>query len=221
MILFYFLQFISFPSRNDVVISSESFKRNEVNVESSGSIGLYYSGKCHQTYPNETLNTNEKMDWCSNIVPSGSKDMPWIMYSLKNKAIKATGFSLRNGCCWHACCCIDGTRIDSEYCCCRLYSFSLQGSNDNKTWVTIHQVVQDSKYWYCLFKTFTFEKTTPFNFLRIRMDEPYPGCPICMQINEIQIYGETVSSNFFSDGDYDENDESVSIIGKISRANNE
>ena len=59
--------------------------------------------------------------------------------------------------------------------------------------------------------------------MRLIMDEPYPGCPRCMQINEIEIYGETITSfsEFSELGDGDENDESVSIIGKLKRNSEE
>ena len=213
------VQFIAFPERKDVVLSSKEYSNNEVNVASSGSIGLYFAGKCHQTYPNETLHTDQKMDWCSNVVEKNSNDKPWITYSLKNKAIKLTGFSLRNGCCWYDCCCIDDNNYIPYHCCCRLYSFSLLGSNDNITWKTIHKEEKIENYWICLFKTFTFAKTEPFNFLKLQMDEPYPGCPSCLQINEVEFYGETVNSLSYYD-DLTDSEESVSIIGKISHHSN-
>ena len=210
------MQFVAFPERKDAAISSNSYNNKEVYVESSGSLGLYYGGKCHQTHPNQTLSFDQKLDWCSNIAKSDSSDMPWITYSLKNKAVKATGFALRNGCCWYDCCCSDDDTFVPDFCCCRLYSFSFQGSNDNKTWVTIFKAEKVQQFYPCMYKTFTFEKTVPFKFLRLHMDEPLPGCPLCMQINEIQIFGETISS-FDSFEEADENEESVSIIGKIQR----
>ena len=210
------IEFVEFPSRNDIVIASSMTNKNDLKIASSGSIGQYYSGKCHPTYPNFTVAHNSKSDWCSNIA-SFDDPMPWISFSLKNKAIKVTGYSLRNGCCWYDCCCLDDNhRYDYDFCCCRLYSFSFQGSNDNTTWTTIHKVENDNEYWVCLFKTFTFPKTQPFSYLRLVLDDPYPGCPKCLQINEIQIYGEEVHSlnDFESD---DDNEESVSIIGKVKQ----
>ena len=216
------MEFIAFPNSKDVVISSKSSNIKDISVESSGSSGLYYKGKCHQTFPNETLNYDEKMDWCSNFVPLESQDKPWITYSIKNQDIKVTGFSLRNGCCWYDCCCIDDNRILSEYCCCRLYSFSLLGSNDNRTWKTIHKVEKEEKYWSCSYKTYNFEKTQPFHYLRLRLDAPYPGCPVCMQLNEIQFYGETIpASGIYNSFEGENDDESISIIGKIIRNHDE
>ena len=213
------MQFVAFPESKDVVIAANSPFVNSIKIEASGSYGLYFDGVCHQTHPNETIHFDRKLDWCSNIV---NKDQhgPWITYSIKNKAIKTTGFSLRNGCCYYDCCCgDDGKPLLDMYCCCILYSFSFQGSNDNKTWVTIHKVEKDTRYYTCLYKTFTFEKTKPFKYLRLVADEEYPGCPRCLQINEIEIYGETVN-DFNEFPENDENEEAVSIIGKVKRDSN-
>ena len=132
-----FMQFIAFPERKDALLANNP---SDVYTEASGSLGLYYKGKCHQTFPNETVNFDKKMDWCSNIA-KGQDDNPWISYSLPNTVMKLTGYSLRNGCCRYSCCCdpLTGKRIDG-YCCCRLYSFSLEGSNNNIDWSTIHKI---------------------------------------------------------------------------------
>jgi hypothetical protein len=95
---------------------------DNVEVESSGSIGQYYNGKCHETNPNTTIgNNNIKKDWCSNIAKGGSS-IPWITYSIKGKSMKLRGYSIRSGCCYFDCCCVDN-EIIPECCCCALYSF--------------------------------------------------------------------------------------------------
>lgn len=210
------MKFVAFPARKDSIFQQISVKESGFDIETSGSLGLYYDGKCHLTYPNETINLNEKLDWCSNIAKSKA-EKPWISYNFKNKGISLTGYSLRNGCCFWSCCCTDdNVFVDSESgCCCRLYSFSLQGSNDNKTWKIIHKIEKDDRFDYCEFKTYEFQKTESFRFIRFVQDEEFPGCPFCMQINQIDFYGETTDFSFTEE--QEDNDESVSIIGKLNR----
>jgi hypothetical protein len=210
IVLITFVKFIAFPERTDALLSPQN---NQINVESSGSMGVYHSGKCHQTYPNNTLISDEALDWCSNIAKDKS-DNPWIIYGLTNKKMRLTGFSIRNGCCRYLCCCTtDNTYIDYD-CCCRLYSYSLQGSNDKKTWTTIYKVKKDSDILFCQNKIYEFPKTESFNFIRFILDEELPGCPACLQINQLQLYGETVGAPLYIQADSDD-EESVSIIGKI------
>ena len=211
------MEFVAFPKKADAIFSTSIEKdKNSVVVESSGSMGLFYSGKCHQTYPNETLISDKKNEWCSNIAVSRDK-MPWISYSVVNKKMKLTGYSLRNGCCWHKCCCTDDNS-GNDFCCCELYSFSLQGSNDNVTWKTIHTVEKESRFLFCEFKTYEFPKTEEFRYVRLIQVEEKPNCPICMQINQLELYGDLIDSAF-GGFDAEENDESVSIIGKVRSRN--
>ena len=212
------LKFIAFPERKDELLS-----RNDktVDIKASGSIGLYYGGKCHQTHPNETIIIDEKLDWCSNIAKT-KEDKPWISYSLKNKVMKVKGYSVRNGCCWNNCCCIDDNNIIDEMgCCCILYSFSLHGSNDEREWKLIHKAEKLQKFYACNTRTFDFPETEAYKHIRFVQDEEYPGCPFCMQVNQIELYGTTYNSLDFDANDMDGNDESISIIGKIIRNENE
>ena len=214
------VKFVAFPDRKDSIfnqISKDNFKL--IHSESSGSMGFFRDGKCRQTYPNQTLITNEMNDWCSNLAPSKEeKDKPWIMYSIPNKAFKITGYSIRNGCCRYVCCCIDDN-TDIDYCCCDLYSFSLHGSNDNLTWKLIHKVEKDSRFYHCQYKTYELDsKTEAFRYLKLVQDEEYPGCPKCMQINQIDFYGSLIDDHYSFDQE-DDNDETISIIGKIKNRN--
>ena len=216
MYFFLFMQFIAFPSKNDAIFEKITNKQNIV-AEASGSLGFYYSGKCHMSYPNLTFAGSNSDEWCSNIIQTGSNMKPWISYKILNKKMKIHGYSLRNGCCYHSCCCNNENKIIDYYCCCDLYSYSLQGSNDNSTWKTIHKIEKKKDFYHCKFETYNFEPTEPFVYLRIINDEPYPGCTFCMMINQIEFYGETIDSygsDFYLNDD-PENDETVSIIGKI------
>ena len=215
-----FMKFVEFVKRNDAIL--ENTDARLINVEASGSLGLYIAGKCKKTYPNSTIISNKNLDWCSNIAPSKKEsDKPWIMYSINGEAMKLTGFSVRNGCCFgvHCCCSEDGKVFDYR-CCCNLFSFSLHGSNDNKTWKHIYKVTKDDDFLYCQTKTYEFQETESFIYIKLVMDEPWPGCYSCMQINQLEFYGKTTASEF-SFNDQDENDESVSIIGKVKRNENE
>ena len=208
------MEFKSFPKRNDALLSTS----NNVEVEASGSIGLFHDGKCHQTTPNSTIFEDKKIDWCSNII-EGASGKPWISFSLKNQAMKLTSYSVRSGCCWYSCCCVnenDGSYKDIP-CCCELYSFSLQGSNDNKTWTILHQVAKDSSIEYCEDRTFELKTTNTYKYVRFVQDEKSPYCPYCMQLNQIELYGTTTGFVGSYDSDSDEGDESVSIIGKLNR----
>ena len=219
MLPFLLLSFIEFPSKPNAILSTAYNKNpSSVLMSVSGSMGLHYGGKCHITTPNLTLTVDRKTEWCSNI---GSKEnKPWISYSINNKMMKLTSYAIRNGCCWYECCCIDDEH-DLGYCCCELYSFSLQGSNDNITWKTIHKVEKESNLFYCTFKTYDIPGSSEaFKYIRIIQDEEKSYCPFCMQINQIEFYGTLVDSF----GEYlsnEDDDESVSIIGKIRNGNQE
>ena len=146
-----------------------------IYAESSGLIGLYhyFDGKCVNTYPNETLISSEMNEWCSNI-GKGKDDNPWIQFSIKGKQMRVSSYAIRNGCCRYPCCCTeDGTIRDAE-CCCRLYSFSLLASNDNKTWTLIHKVERENKFYYCLTKEYQLEQQTiPYTYFRLTLDEEW------------------------------------------------
>ena len=210
------VEFVAFPSRKDAIFYNNGIE--SVDVEASGSIGVYKNGKCEKTHPNQTLGSDENRDWCSNIATSKTEN-PWVQYSLNGKQMKLKGFSVRNGCCRYTCCCEEENgKIVDKYCCCILYSYSLLGSNDNKTWKVIHKVVKDKTFYYCESRTFDFEKVTePFRYFRFVLDEEWPGCLKCMQINQIEFYGETMNSGYVLEADASEDDESISIIGRVNR----
>ena len=218
MFLLISIAFTAIPKREDALFSQPGIMPI---IEASGSLGLRsHDLICTSTHPNQTLVEDEELDWCSNIAKT-TNDLPWISFHLLNKGMKIRGYSIRNGCCHKECCCDPETDTDFDaFCCCRLYRFSLQGSNDNKTWKTIHKVEKDPKFHLCQYKTYDFDLSESFNIVRFIMEEEYPHCPKCLQINQIELYGETVSSTFFPNEEYnenDENDESISIIGRVHK----
>ena len=212
-----FMELSAFPERNNALLNVEK-NLKDVKVQSSGSIGFYKSGKCVPTYPNQTLGRDDpRSDWCSNLAKS-KDDNPWISYSLKNKRVSLTGYSIRSGCCYSTCCCIDDSSYIPNCCCCELYSFSLQGSTDNITWETIHSVVKERDLEYCAHRTYDFPKTKQYSYVRLLLDEPRPGCDSCMAINKIELYGESVDYIFSDSMIDDETEDTISIIGKVRKS---
>ena len=215
-LMLFLLEFISFPNKENAILSEISHDETELSLYASGSMGLYYDGKCRKTHPNATLNDSEDIDWCSNIPEKGA-GKPWIGYELKNKSVKITGYSLRSGCCYYPCCIDDDKILDSE-CCRNFYSFSLQGSNDNKTWKTIHRVENDKDFMSCLVKTYDIKSQhESYSYIRLVLDEQSPGSSYCMQLNQFEIYGEIGDNTFRQIIIDDESDEYVSIIGKVRK----
>ena len=215
------VSFVAFPESKDAILSKVADK-STINVDVSGSLGFYHDNKCHKTFGNETLVSDAYSEWCSNIATDKNDPLqnPWIQYSIKGKQMKISRYSVRNGCCHFYCCCTEenGKIVDYQGCCCDLYSYSLHGSNDNKTWTLLHKVENDKTFEFCATKTFEIkENKTPYTFLRFVLDQEWPNCQKCMQINQIEFYGETVSSSFSSYGDYSDDDESISIIGRIKK----
>ena len=206
-------QIIPFESRNDNLLKEYS---KDASVDASGSIGQWYEGKCHQTHVEDVIDDVErKTDWCSNINKS-STDYPWMNINLRGKAMKLTGYAIRSGCCYYDCCCYDDK---TYYCCCWLYSWSLQGSHDNRTWTTLHSVKADNKFYYCANRKYEIQTNDAYEYIRLIQDEPWPGCDYCICLNKIELYGSATSGYFnsFEDG---ENDDTVSIIGKVKSLNN-
>ena len=208
--LFFSLNFVHFRERSDAIFSN---LEEPPKIYSSGSFGLFNSdSNCYPTFPNFTINSNRKFDWCSNIA-LGS-EYPWISFNIPQKSMKISGFSLRNGCCFQGdnCCNPQTKKKLNINCCSSLYSYSIQGSNDNRKWITIHRVERDNNIQWCQTKTYEFEMSEPFNYIRFQMDEEKDGSPKCLQINQIELYGKITPQRFSSFSD----DESISIIGKIA-----
>ena len=211
-----FVAYVAFPESKDALFSQST--RGSVDIETSGNLGLYYDGKCHKTFGNETIIADEYREWCSNMVKD-KKDSslnPFIQYSIKGKQMKVTKYSVRNGCCRNVCCCDDEADFIDTRCCCKLYSYSLIASNDNRTWKTLHKVEKDNTFYYCAIKTFDIKEAAPYVYYRFVLDEEWPGCPKCMEINQIEFYGDAFDSNHAYSEITDE-DESISIIGRVGK----
>ena len=137
--------------------------------------------------------------------------MPWIMYSIDSKGMWLTGYVLWNGC-W----CVDNGHIIDELCCCKLYGYSLLGSNDNKAWDVIHKVEKDNTFYDCVFKTYEFSETRSFIYIKFILDEEYPDSARCMPLNQLELYDE-ITDSFLSAPIEEDSDESISGIKKIKQ----
>jgi hypothetical protein len=207
-----FYTIVPFPERSDNLLKQHA---SDLSVFVSGSISQYYDGKCNPSNPDHvTDSTERKTDWCSNINKSKT-DSPWFSMNVRGKSISLTGYSLRMGCCYYGTCCLN----TGEYIrCCLLYSWSLQGSHDNSTWIDIHKIEKDRDFYYCQNRIYEV-KSESFEYIRIIQNEAYPGCAFCICLNKLELYGSVSSSSSQSPFNID-NDDSISIIGKLSKRGN-
>lgn len=185
-------------------IFKTTYIENFTRVEASGS-GLCYDKNLRKdirTKPENCVDPESKLDWCSDM-DFERKRMPWLLISLKEKFVKISGYSMKLGCCEYG------------YCCCRIHSWKLEGSNDNKTWSLLHEGVRDKDYKDCDQKTFQTKEGT-YSMFRLSQTEPWPDCPSCIFINKIELFGELLESEYSRPSIVD-NDEEVSIIGKVHK----
>lgn len=210
--------FSVFSSSSHPGIFAKQFNSKTITIDVSGSSKQSINGSLQLTKPEYAIYPFDKQyDWCSNC-PKSYDDLPWISFSIENKKIKFKSFFIRGGCCYTRCCC-DGDYYGCVRCC--LYSWSLQISDDNKTWTEVHRVEKDSSMKRCNEKTYSLDKEYTAKYVRLVQNEPCPGDPLCIALNKFEIYGDTISDDgnydFISYHDDDEDD--ISIIGHISRNN--
>lgn len=187
-------------------------------LDASGSSKQRINGSLQFTKPEYAIYPwNKRYDWCSNCAHS-YEEHPWITFSLDKRKIKLNGYFIRAGCCYiDDCCCTD----DNYYYCveCCLYSWSLQVSDDNKTWTDVHRIEKDIDMRRCSEKTYKLDKEYVTKYVRLIQNEPCPGDPPCIALNKFDLLGEVVGDDSSSDDfvSYHDDDDDVSIIGHISR----
>ena len=199
-------------------IFAKIYDKKIVNFSVSGNSYQYVNGTKRLTKPEYAIYPFDKLyDWCSNC-PLNYDDHPFIMFYVENHEFKFNGYLIRAGCCDEGCCC-DDTYYGCAYCC--LYSWSIQISNDNQTWTTVHSIAKDAKMRDCKEATFQFEKYYVAKYVRLIQDERCPGYPPCLAINRIDFFGTALSSGVEEEFvSYHDDDEDVSIIGHISKNGN-
>lgn len=198
-------------------IFAKHYHDKVVVIDASGSSQQYINGSLQLTKPEYAVYPwDKRYDWCSNCGTT-YEEHPWITFSLSNKKIKLNGYFVRSGCCYYSdCCCNDG----KYYCvdCC-MYSWSLQVSDDNKTWTEVHKVEKDRSMRRCKEQTYKLDKEYTAKYVRLIQNEPCPGDPPCIAINKFDLLGEVIGDDYSSDDfiSFHDDDDDVSIIGHISK----
>ncbi|EAY02124.1 hypothetical protein TVAG_372690 [Trichomonas vaginalis G3] len=219
MISFLFLNCQSYSSKDGIF--QQAFHDKIIVIDVSGSSKQYINGSFQYTKPEYSVYPwNKDYDWCSNCGKSSS-DHPWITYSLQSKKIKLTGYFVRCGCCYASenCCCEDESTTCFDCC---LYSWSLQVSDDNKTWKEVHRIEKDESMRRCNENTYKLDREYTTKYVRLIQNEPCPGDPPCIAINKFDLIGEVVNDNSREEDfvSYHDDDDDVSIIGHISKNGN-
>lgn len=197
-------------------IFSKVFNDNIIVLDVSGSSKQRINGTKQLTKPEYAIYPwDKRYDWCSNCLRN-YEEHPWITFSMKNRKFKFNGYFVRCGCCYDLCCC-----EDEDYGCfdCCLYSWSLQISDDNKTWTEVHRVEKDFEMKHCNEKTYKLDKEYTAKYVRLIQNERCPGYPPCIAINKIDLFGDVLNDDGSSEDfvSYHDDDEDVSIIGHISK----
>ena len=203
MLLFLFIRDFSYNEKFDGVFNN-IYNEKYISVVSSGSSSSYFTTirLDVSTKAESVINPRDKLEWCSNIDRT-KKDRPWIVTIFRDRKLTMSGYSIKSGCC----------EIAKSGCCCMLYSWSILGSNDNKTWTKLHSVEKDQDLKKCTEMSFRVDKKGFYSMFKIMQDEPHPECYLCFSINQIEFYGTI-------DKDIDEetsNVNEVSIVGKYKR----
>lgn len=200
-------------------IFSTYFNQKIVDVTASGSSKQRINGTKQMTKPEYAIYPwDKKYDWCSNCGRT-YEEHPYIIFSLNSRKIKFNSYLIRAGCCYESGCCCEEEYYGYCIDCC-LYSWSLQISEDNETWTTVHQVSKDRDMRRCKEKTYTLEKEYSAKYVRLIQDEACPGYPPCIAINKMELFGNSIQFEENPDADFvsfHDDDEDVSIIGHISR----
>ena len=205
MFLVFVLFLVQFPFNEDFKgFFFNMYKNNITNITASGSRYCWNPDLKDDvlTKPQNAIDPNEKLEWCSNFNKS-KNDRPWLKIDFQKSSFIPSSYTIQSGCCIYS------------TCCCKIYSWSFEGSNDNNTWTTLHREEQNYKLDYCTVQHYHFQNTQSFKYIRIIQDEPQPGCWYCMDIARLELFGKLENSDYFSNEDDDM--EEISIIGKVSK----
>ena len=181
-------------------VFKNTYNKNDVSVIASSSWECHSTSlaNVYQTKPESVFDPDDKFEWCSKFNQSKT-DYPWIATIFKDKTLTLSGYSIRTGCC------------DTYTYCCSLYSWSLLGSNDNKTWTKLHSMKKYEDFKNCKIRSFPVDKNGSFSMFKIVQEEPEPNCWYCMVISKIEFYGSFKESNNKETTYEDE----ISIIGRL------
>lgn len=203
-------------STEPVGIFSKYYNDKIINIDTTGSSRQKINGSMQLTKPEYAIYPWKKdYDWCSNCMSSYDQH-PWITFSLKNQLITFSGYFMRAGCCYEGGCCYDRRYYYCIKCC--LYSWSLQISDDNKTWTEVHKITKDNEMKECAERTYKLDKEYTTKYVRLLQTENCPDDPPCIALNRFELLGDIHSDNSNDDFiSFHDDDDDVSIIGHISR----
>lgn len=195
-------------------IFSKIYYQNIVQVAASGSSRQKVNGVFEMTKPEYPIEPSVKNhDWLSNLYYA-FEGRPWISFSIKNARVKFDKLYIRAGCCYTIC---PAERFKYNIRGC-LYTWSLQTSEDNKTWKTIHKVEKDKDFEYCNEKFYTLDRYYDARYVRIIQDDPYPGDMPGFALNKLEFFGDVIYDREDDIIDPSEDDEDITVIGHLSRA---
>lgn len=196
---------------------SRNFHDKIIIIESNGSAQQVINGTYKRTKPEHAIYPWDKnYDWCSRCIES-KNDHPWILFSLDRRKMKIKSYFIRAGCCNDTECCCDSALGYCSECC--LYSWSLQISDDKKTWTEVHRVEKDNQMKKCFNNTYKLNKEYTTKYLRIIQNQTNHSEVPCIAINKFYLFGEIVGESLNEEEfvSYHDDDDDVSIVGYISR----
>ena len=199
--------FRSFPLNTEFNgLFKKTFTERFYDVRSSGNSGCWDPSQKRDflSSPLNCIDPNCTLEWCSNINKS-KDDKPWISISFSTGFFKMSGYSLQAGCC------------DISWCCCRLNSWNMEGSNDNKTWVVLHSQEENKEFNDCKNATFEVTKQQNFKFFRLIQTNPSQNCWFCIDLTRMEFYGD-FSGQLQYDEEFISDEDEVSIIGRVSKS---
>ena len=183
----------------------KTYKLNLTSVEASGSTMVWNRTKQKDILTKPEFAVDPEADdyeWCSDINKT-LFDHPWILFNFKKRKFQMSGYSLKQACC------------DAVGCCCIIYSWSMQGSNDNKTWTTIDKQEKQRDFNDCDTKSWEVSSQQRYSYIRLIQDEPFPKCWYCIGLSKIEIYGTLSGAEMDNFDSNQDADDEVSIIGKV------
>ena len=187
-------------------VFKNTYNKNDVSVIASGSQRCYSFSieKTILTKPESVIDPDDKLEWCSNLNRSAT-DFPWLAAVFNNKKLSITGYSLKTGCC----------EFTYDSCCCMPYSWSVLGSNNNKTWTKIHSIEKEANLKICQEKSYRVDKKGSFSMIKLIQDESEQGCLLCLSLSKLEFYGELEEKN--EEEEETTSEDEVSIIGRVKR----
>lgn len=179
LFLILFRRHYKLNERYDGILKNE-YDNNNIKIESNReSFSFNPKVKKEEIIKHENcLNPSSEHKWCSkhDINKPGK---PWIRIIFKNNTrILLKGYSIKFGCC------------NKDACCCKIFSWLLEGSNDNFIWTKLHVIEKNDEFIKCGERTFEIFNFEFYKYFRIRDSDFYQKCATCISILKLEFYGD-------------------------------